>query len=127
MPGGKPYTNLRRILNFNRRQTRNVALTQGTSINRLDYKISLPYSCFRTDLSAYDAIHLTLIKVSGRDATVNQTRPFFSATTNKNGKKRFGNARLGQLVPLLNFLWERTPRSLLWHGRMAMSKVIQIN
>jgi len=77
MPGGKPYTNLRRILNFNRRRTRNVASTQGTSINRLDYKISLPYSCFRTDLSAYDAIHLTLIKVSGRDATVNQTRPFF--------------------------------------------------
>ena len=77
MPGGKPYTNLRRIINFNRRRTRNVASTQGTSINRLDYKISLPYSCFRTDLSAYDAIHLTLIKVSGRDATVNQTRPFF--------------------------------------------------
>ena len=70
MPGGKPYTNLRRILNFNRRRTRNVTSTQGTSINRLDYKISLPYSC--------------------------------SATTNKNGKKRSGNARLIESVILVH-------------------------
>ena len=100
MPGGKPYTNLRRILNFNRRRTRNVASTQGTFINRLDYKISLPYSCFRTDLSAYDAIHLTLIKVSGRDATVNQTRPFFPPTQIKTEKS--GLATRDYLVLIQN-------------------------
>ena len=43
----------------------------------------LPYFMF---LSADDAIYLTLPKVSRRDATVNQTRPFFPPPQRKRKK-----------------------------------------
>ena len=66
MPGGKPYTNLRRILNFNRRRTRNVAMvasTQGTSINRLDYKISLA-DCTRITRKWYKKLFFHLVDIT---------------------------------------------------------------